>query len=321
MHSWLIALALASAQAPDDAQSIMNKVAANSDSAINSRRQYVYRQRLHSSLLQSNGKIVCKESREYTVTPQESTTERSLVSFSGECLQGNQMTPYSQPAIVKPGLKERAANEDPEKTGGTGSDRESIAAVMNDLAVDPNSRDGIPSMLFPLGSDEIRNYRFSLKGESTIKGRRAYRLTFEPAHHKGVCIDAGDEKSHLGLHVHINDDHPEPEQAACRPWKGEVWIDAEEYQPVRIDTQLAKGVPWGVRVFLGSDLRQTGFSLTYQRVAEGVWFPATYGTEFRVVLLWAYKRTITMSMEDTDFRKAGSQSTVTFEQPEPGAAQ
>jgi hypothetical protein len=114
----------------------------------------------------------------------------------------------------------------------------------------------------------------------------------------------------------VNADTSEAEQTACRPWKGEVWIDAEDYQPVRIDTKLSKGVPWGVRVFLGIDIHQLGFSLTYQRVAGGVWFPATYGTEFRVVVFWGYRRTITMSMENTDFRRTDAQSTVRFEEPE-----
>jgi hypothetical protein len=107
-----------------------------------------------------------------------------------------------------------------------------------------------------------------------------------------------------------------PEGTLCRPWKGEAWIDAEDHQPIRIVTQLAKGVPWGVRVFLGIDVRQLGFSISYQRVAANVWFPATYGTEFRVVVFWGYKRTITMSMENTDFRKTDAKSTIQFDPPE-----
>ena len=296
----------------EDAKSIMKKVAANTAASVDSRRQYVYRQRVRSSLLQSNGKILCKESREYTVTPQAATTERKVVSFSGECLEGNQMIPYSQPAVVQPGMSQSGMKE---KGAKDDVDRESIAAVMNDLATDPNSRDGIPPVLFPLRNEDLESYRFSLKGETTVKGRRAYDITFEPAERKGVCIDIGDDKSKAGVHVHLGADDPEPERTACRPWKGEVWVNAEDFQPVRIVTELAKGVPWGVRVFLGTDVRQVGFSLTYQRVAEGVWFPATYGTEFRVVALWAWKRTITMSMENTDFRKTDAQSTVRFEDP------
>lgn len=67
---------------------------------------------------------------------------------------------------------------------------------------------------------------------------------------------------------------------------------------------------------MGINIRQLGFSLTYQRVAEGVWFPATYGTEFGVTLFWGYKRTITTSMENNDFRKTSAQAIVHFEDPE-----
>ena len=66
---------------------------------------------------------------------------------------------------------------------------------------------------------------------------------------------------------------------------------------------------------MGINLRQLGFSLNYQRVSDGVWFPATYGTEFRITVFWGYKRTITLSMENTDFRKTDAQSTVQFDQP------
>jgi len=67
---------------------------------------------------------------------------------------------------------------------------------------------------------------------------------------------------------------------------------------------------------MARNVREVGFSLTYQRVADGVWFPATYGTEFRITVFWGYKRTITLSMENTDFRKTDSQSTVQFDSPD-----
>lgn len=221
----------------DHALSIMKKVAANTSSAVESRRRYVYRQRVRSSLLQSNGKVVCKESREYTVIPQAGTTERKLVAFTGECREGKKMVPYQEPGDFKPGISEK----------GVGSDRESMAGVVNDLAADPHTRDGIPRQLFPLSADDLASYRFTLKGETTINGRRTYDITFEPAGHKGVCIDVGEEKSAFTVHLHGTGESSEAEQSGCRPWKGEVWIDAEEFQAIRIDTRLAREVPWGVR--------------------------------------------------------------------------
>jgi hypothetical protein len=95
-------------------------------------------------------------------------------------------------------------------------------------------------------------------------------------------------------------------------WKGEAWIDAEELQPVRIQTQQAFQVPWGVKVFLGTNIQQSGFAISYQRVAENVWFPVSYGTEFRFNVLWGYKRTVTLSLESSDFRIASADSKIEY---------
>lgn len=293
-----------------DGLAIMRKMAANTDAATDARRQYVYHQHVRSSLRKSNGEVVCREAREYNVVPQATRTEKQLTSFSGACLQGKQMVPYSAPGKARAGLRERGADPD----NGQSDERESIAGFIDDLANDSKSRDGIARPLFPLGAEEIPHYTYRLKGETTVKGRRAYDILFEPAGRNGVCIDVDEEDSESHVHVDLGGEHRD--QTGCRPWKGEAWIDAEDFQPVRIDTQLAKGVPWGVRLFLGTNVRQLGFSLTYQRVASGVWFPATYGTEFRFTVLWGYKRTVTLSMDNTDFRKTDAQSTIQFESPE-----
>lgn len=279
---------------------IMKKVAANTASATESRRQYVYHQRVRASLLRSNGQVVCREAREYTVTPEAITTKKNMTSFSGECREGKELVHYSPPSPVKPGLKENAAVE-------ADDGRESIAGLVDDLANDPKSRDGIAHQLFPLSAEDLNYYTFSLKGETTVNGRRAFDILFAPGEHKGFCVDIDGEK--------LEGDANSAPEHICRPWKGEAWIDAEDYQPVRIDTQLAKGIPWGVRVFMGINIKQLGFSLNYQRVADGIWFPATYGTEFRITVFWGYKRTITLSMENTDFRKTDAQSTVEFDLP------
>ncbi len=295
---WFVAITAWGAESPEDALAIMKKTAANTDAAVEARRQYVYHQHVRSGLSKTNGQVICKESREYTVIPQETTTERKLVSFDGQCRQGNKMVPYSPPGQVQPGMREKPAAAGDRLAAQVTSDRDSITSVIGDFATDPKSRDGIPRQLFPLSGPELTRYRFTLKGETTIKGRRAYDILFD-------SIDPT-ERHCIDIDAH-----------GCSPWKGEAWIDAGDYQPVRIDTQLAHSVPWEARVFLGLSLHQLGFSVTYQRVAAGVWFPATYGTEFRVTVLWGYKRTITLSMENTDFRKTDAQSTVEFGSPEP----
>jgi hypothetical protein len=150
--------------------------------------------------------------------------------------------------------------------------------------------------LFPLGSEELGYYRFSLKGEADVHERHTYDIVFEPADLQDLCIHVGED-----------------DQNPCHQWKGEVWIDTQEFQPVRIETQLAKAVPWGVRVFLGTNVHQLGFSIDYQRVAENVWFPAAYGTEFSLDVLWGYKRTITLSMESSGFQRTDADSTIHYD--------
>jgi hypothetical protein len=299
------------AQQPREASAIVAQMATHMDAALEARRQYVYHQHVRSNLSQSDGQEICRESRDYTVVPQEKSTDKALVSFSGECRQGKRMVPYAQPSATSPGLKDRATNKN------DNSGRESIAGFIDDLANDSKSPDGIAHQLFPLTTEEIRYYQFTLKGEATVKGRRAFDLTFVPIEATGLCFQIGEDKSRYQIHADLGrDGSPPSASSACRSWQGEVWIDEEDYQPIRIDTKLAKGIPWGIRVFMGINIRQLGFSLTYERVAPGVWFPATYGTEFRVQVFWGYKRTVTLSMENTDFRKTDAESTVQFESPQ-----
>src|SRR5262249_36652317 len=144
-----------------------------------------------------------------------------------------------------------------------------------------------PHTLFPLASKDLQYYKFTMKGRTEVQGRPAYQVGFEPAIRE-LCVGIGAK-----------------DKCMSRPWKGEAWVDAAEFQPVRIVTELATQIPWGVRVFLGTNLRQTGFSITYRRVAENMWFPATYGTEFRLNVLWGYRRTVTLSVESSEFQKDG----------------
>jgi len=291
-----VAISARGAEPSPDALTIMRKMAANTDAAAEARRQYVYHQRIRSGLSKTNGQVICKESREYIVIPQPTTTERKLVSFDGQCREGNKMVPYSPPGPRQPGMRQKPAPAGDRLAAQVTSDRDSITTVIGDFASDPKSRDGIPRQFFPLTGPEVMRYGFTLKGETTMNGRRAYDILFDsidtPSRH---CIDI--------------------DEPGCSPWKGEAWIDAEDCEPVRIDTQLAHRLPWEARVFLGLNFHQLGFSVTYQRVAPGVWFPATYGSEFRFTVLWGFKRTVTLSMENTDFRRTDAQSTIEFDSP------
>jgi hypothetical protein len=260
--------------AQPSADEIMAKTAANFERASGARRQYVYSQRVRSSLVQSNGQTNRREVREYSVLPGSERTEKKLVSFSGEYRKGKEMISYSEPGF---------------ETKKVDIDAELIKDLIEDLVDDKGSRDGIPHSLFPLRTADLPQYRFTFNGETVHEGRRAYRIGFDPVQ-KGLCENCNG------------------------PWKGEAWIDAEELQPVRIVTDFAASVPWAVRAFLGFNLSQLGFSVTYHRAGESVWFPAVYGTEFRMSIFWGYKRTVTLSVESAGFRKTDATSTIQYEQ-------
>jgi hypothetical protein len=270
-------------QAETDAAAIMAKVAANVEQATDARRQYVYQQLVRSSLVRSNGQISRKETRTYHVFPGEKSTEKKLASFAGQYRKGKSLINYSEPGFEYKGID---------------IDADLIKSLTEDLVNEKGSRDGIPHSLFPLNSKKLGAYSFAWKGESEYKGRKTYRIAFEPREKK-TCVEIGGDS----------------EGDCDEAWKGEAWIDAAELQPVRIVTDLAFKIPWGVRVFLGTNLRRTGFSITYVRVAENVWFPATYGTEFRLDVLWAYKRTVTLSLESSDFQKTGASSKIEYNVP------
>jgi hypothetical protein len=96
------------------------------------------------------------------------------------------------------------------------------------------------------------------------------------------------------------------------PWKGEALIDAREYQPVVVTTQLARKLPLCVRTVFGTDLRQLGFKVTYEPFGQGLWFPVSYGGEFDVRAVYFYKRRISLSLRNSGFRRADVTSTVSY---------
>jgi len=164
---------------------------------------------------------------------------------------------------------------------GMDIDGELIEELADELVADKDSKDGIDMDLFPFLPKDIPHYSFKLLKTETYRNREVHRIAFE-----------GKTKE--------------------RPWMGEALIDTEDLQPLSIQTKLNFKMPFLVKAIFGTNLRQTGFSLTYARVAPGVWFPSTYGTEMRLDVLFGYKRVITMSMESSNFQKVAAESSITF---------
>jgi len=160
-----------------------------------------------------------------------------------------------------------------------------VADLTDDLVNDKKSRDGISPDLFPLTAVEQGHYDFQFAGTQKVGAVEALKLTFTPK--KGGEDD--------------------------RSWAGEVLVDPGEYQPIRVTTRLAFQMPLAVKLLLGTNIRQLGFTLTCRKVADGLWFPVSYGTEFHLRVLFGYARTVTMSMDNRDFRRASAESSIHFE--------
>lgn len=150
-------------------------------------------------------------------------------------------------------------------------DGDLVQDFRNDCTND-ESKDGIARYYFPLTSSEQKKYLFSLKGVETHHGREVYRLMFVPR-----------DKSDL-------------------TWAGEALIDAEEFEPMSVITGLSRRVPLWIRTVLGTDVPGLGFNVEYRRFEDGVWFPVSFGTEFRLRAVFFINRVISISLENTDFQ-------------------
>lgn len=258
---------------------ILARVADNQDRAEQARTRIVYQQSVRTRLLRGGGKLAREEKRYYTATPTEKSTEKQLDKVEGLYEKGGKLHPYSDPKFRHKGLD---------------LDGELAESLTDDLVNDKKSRDGISRDLFPLTRSEQRYYIFRFDGYQSVAGVRALRLAFSPR--KRTKGDACEED-------------------CGRPWSGTALIHPEEFQPLSIATSMSKPIPGWVKVVFGINLKQLGFSLTYRKVAGGLWFPSTYGTEFGLRVFFGYGRTITLSMENNDFRLASAESSIVFDPP------
>jgi hypothetical protein len=160
------------------------------------------------------------------------------------------------------------------------------ASFRDDLSND-NSKDGLGADLFPLTAKEQKEYRYELAGEDTVQGRAVYRIRFTPADRNDIS------------------------------WAGEALIDKDEFQPVTVFTRLSRRIPLWVRTMLGTNLPGIGFNVQYRRFNDGVWFPVSFGTEFRLHVLFFINREISVSLENSGFHRARSESKILGYEPAP----
>jgi hypothetical protein len=151
-----------------------------------------------------------------------------------------------------------------------------------------HSADGIPRDLFPLTAGEQRLYLYKIGGIENYHERKVYRVSFQPNHQRDKDGDEG-------------------------YWKGETLIDAEEFQPVLVTTDLTAKIPMAVRILLGTNVRGVGFTVSYRRMPDGIWFPASFGGEFEVRALFFIKRSVAINVTNSDFRHTDVVSSLAFD--------
>jgi hypothetical protein len=278
-NSILVALFLlfiqrSTAQVPN-VDEIMSQVAAHQDQAQQLRSQYTYTQKVRIRALRANGKLSREEFSVYNVLPTNKSTKKQLVEFKGRYESNGQIVQYGKSG-------EQIPNKKVDIDAGV------VPGLRDGLINDKESKDGLGKDLFPLTSGEERKYQYELKGEESYKGRPVYRIEFRP------------QKKFEGF----DDDKT--------VWAGEVLVDKADLQPISVTTHMFKGLPFFVKTTLGTNIHELGFSVSYRRFDNEVYFPVSYGGEFDIKVVFFYKRTFTISLENKDFHRGEAESTITF---------
>jgi hypothetical protein len=151
-------------------------------------------------------------------------------------------------------------------------DRDLVEHMRSNLT-NNKSKDGLGARLFPLTTKSQAGYQYQLVGREQKNGRNVFHIRFAPK----------DKDEYT--------------------WKGEAYIDATEFQPVVISTAMARKVPFVARTLLGTNLPGLGFTVVYAPQADGVWFPTTFGTEFKLHVLFFLNRAILISAQNRNFEK------------------
>jgi len=166
-------------------------------------------------------------------------------------------------------------------------DGDLIRDMVNDMTADKDSKDGIGHDLFPLTAKEQEKYIYTLEGKETYRGRAVYRVSFRPKPH-----------------------------AEDADWKGEALIDVAEFQPVVVNTKVAWHIPMAVKVLLGTDIKGLGFSVSYEKFDDGLWFPVGYGGEFHIRAAFFYARNMSINMINSGFTRAKVSSNIAYDMSE-----
>ena len=167
-------------------------------------------------------------------------------------------------------------------------DGELVQNFSDTFGVDKNSKDGVSHDLFPLRTELLPKYMFELTGTEKWHHRDVYHIDFKPSGKREIDEDC---------------------------WAGEALIDKAEFQPLMITSHLACKLPVLVKTLLGTNIKQVGFKVTYQKFDEGIWFPVTYGGEFQFRAAFVYARSVGIGLINSDFHRTRVDTAIKYDVP------
>jgi hypothetical protein len=233
----------------------------------------------------TNGRLMRDETAEYDVLPTPDGATKKLALLNGRYLhKGKYQDFQGEPRPDADTIDAELVRSFRVDLTGDRTETESKQGhgVHVDLDEDSDNKDGIGGDLFPLSTEQQKKYSFRLLGEQMFQGRSAYHIGFGPKDKNDIA------------------------------WAGEAYIDKEEFQPILVFTKLSRRIPFAVRTFLGTDLPGVGFSVQYKRQEDGVWFPSSFGTEFRLKVLYFLNRDISVSLDNRDFKRTHVDSKIEY---------
>ncbi len=278
------------AQALPTGDEIMSRVAANQDRSEAERSHYVYVQ--HAKTVSRKGStVMCEEVTDYRVTPTETGSHEELLDVDGRLLTKHNYVHYKA-LLPDDNAKKNASNNNSKPDNGSDGltvsvgdesiDRDLVEHIRANL-INDTSKDGINSRLFPLTTKAQGEYDFRLSGRERLNGRDVYHIVFHPK-----------AKSEFG-------------------WKGDAYIDMSSYQPVVVSTDMARKIPLAVRTLLGTNVPGLGFTIVYAPQSDGVWFPVSFGTEFKLHVLFFFRREIIIDAQNRNFERTHVDSRILSE--------
>jgi len=272
------------------AESVMARVGENQDRAEAERAHYIYVQ--HARMVSRHGgKVLCEEITDYRMTPSQDGSHEELLKVEGRYLKEHKYLIYT---ALLPRDEDKPKEDNNDKHEKPKNDKSEKREREKDPTFDPNSdetidrdivenmrwnlihdksKDGVSAHLFPLTSKEQADYNFRMVGRERMNGRDVFHITFRPK-----------KKDDFG-------------------WSGDAYVDTVAYEPVLITTAMARKIPFAVRTLLGTNVPGLGFTVTYAPQQDGVWFPVTFSTEFKLHVLFFFHREIILDAQNREFEK------------------